>query len=55
MERIEQPINRKKAGRKRYKNIITKPWKQQAAEMQCTVPSESNSLDSKTEVERGRH
>ena len=32
---------RKKAGRKRYKNVITKPQEWQAVEMQCTILSES--------------
>lgn len=34
-------INRKKVGSQRYKNSITKPQKRQAAEMQCTILSES--------------
>ena len=43
--------HRKKAGRKRYKNIITKPQEWQAVEMQCTTLSESKGLDGKTGVE----
>ena len=47
--------DRKKVGRKRYKSVITKPQKRQAAEMRCAILSESKRLDRMAGVEPQGH